>query len=71
MELNHINQYHFIIIKKKNQFNQHQFIISQIEYLPYHTMATSKYKDLGIPYRLENVKAMDKAKCEELEKKLI
>lgn len=40
----------------------------KIELLPYHTMALSKYEKLNIPYKLKNVKAMDKLKCEELEK---
>lgn len=38
------------------------------ELLPYHTMAISKYKNLGIPYRLKNTMAMDKERCLELEK---
>jgi len=44
--------------------------IRKIELLPYHTMAISKYKELGIPYRLEHIKSMDKEKCIELENKL-
>lgn len=45
--------------------------IQKIELLPYHTMGISKYKKLKIPYRLENVEAMDKEKCLELEKLLL
>ena len=41
--------------------------ITNIELLPYHTMAIDKYKKLGIPYRLDGVPDMDKAKCLELE----
>lgn len=44
--------------------------IEKIELLPYHTMAVTKYKKLGIKYRLENVPAMDKEKCKKLEKLL-
>lgn len=44
--------------------------IKKIELLPYHIMAISKYKELGIPYRLENIESMDKEKCRELENKL-
>lgn len=44
--------------------------IEKIELLPYHTMAIKKYKELGIPYRLSGVPAMDKKKCKDLEKYL-
>ncbi len=44
--------------------------IEKIELLPYHDMAKKKYKALGIPYRLEEVKPMDKARCKKLEKLL-
>lgn len=44
--------------------------IEKIELLPYHTMAIKKYKELGIPYRLSEVPAMDKKKCKDLEKYL-
>jgi len=42
--------------------------VENVELLPYHTMAKEKYKNLNIPYFLENTKGMDKIKCEELEK---
>ena len=41
--------------------------ISNIELLPYHTMAISKYEKLGIPYRLKGVPDMDKERCKQLE----
>lgn len=44
--------------------------IEKIELLPYHTMAIKKYKELGIPYRLSEVPAMDKKKCKDLERLL-
>ncbi len=44
--------------------------VEKIELLPYHTMAIKKYKELGIPYRLSEVPAMDKKKCKDLEKYL-
>lgn len=42
--------------------------VEKIELLPYHTMGISKYHELNIKYRLENVRAMDKKRCQELEK---
>ena len=41
--------------------------IERVELLPYHSMAESKYKDLGIDYRLKNTKDMEKEKCKQLE----
>lgn len=37
-----------------------------LEMLPYHTMGVTKYEQLGIPYRLEGVPQMDKARIPEL-----
>ena len=45
--------------------------VSKVELLPYHLLGVSKYKQLGIPYRLEGVPAMDKDKCDELYKVLM
>jgi len=44
--------------------------IEKVELLPYHSMAKKKYRELKIPYRLENFPDMDKKKCQELEKLL-
>ncbi len=43
--------------------------IKALDVLPYHTMGTVKYEQLGIPYKLEGVPAMDKDKA--VEKKQI
>ncbi len=42
--------------------------ITNVELLPYHTMAVEKYQKLNIDYVLKDTKAMDKNKCMELEK---
>ena len=44
--------------------------VERIELLPYHSMAKSKYQELGIEYRLKDVDNMDKDKCKQLEKLL-
>jgi pyruvate formate lyase activating enzyme len=41
--------------------------VDRIEILPYHTSGVSKYRELGIPYRLEGVEPMDKERAKELE----
>lgn len=55
-------------IYKLKEFIKNIKNVQNIELLPYHTMAKEKYKNLNIPYVLENTKAMDKLKCDELEK---
>lgn len=40
--------------------------IEKIEFLPYHTMAINKYKELNVDYKLKNTKAMNIKKCNEL-----
>ena len=44
--------------------------IEKIELLPYKTLGESKYKTLGINYRLAETPEMDETKCNELEKQL-
>ncbi|MCM0650659.1 pyruvate formate-lyase-activating protein [Clostridium swellfunianum] len=44
--------------------------VDKVELLPYHTMGVSKYEQLGIPYRLENLEPMDKKYTKDLEKQL-
>lgn len=41
--------------------------VDRIEILPYHTSGVKKYREMGIPYRLEGVEPMDKDKAKELE----
>lgn len=45
--------------------------IERVELLPYHLLGVSKYEQLGIPYKLNCVPAMDKGKCDELYKVLM
>ncbi|MDD3341809.1 MAG: pyruvate formate-lyase-activating protein [Bacilli bacterium] len=45
--------------------------IEKIELLPYQTLGTSKYEELGILYRLEGTPAMDAEKCKQLETYLL
>lgn len=42
-----------------------------LEMLPYHTMGVAKYEQLGIPYRLEGVEPMDKARIPALRKAVL
>ena len=39
--------------------------LKALDVLPYHTMGESKYKKLGIPYKLAGVPAMEKSKIPE------
>ena len=41
--------------------------VDRIEVLPYHTAGVKKYREMGIPYRLEGVEPMDKDRAKELE----
>lgn len=42
-------------LKRLKEFIDTLKTVDKIEVLPYHTMGTVKYKNLGIPYRLEGV----------------
>ena len=44
-----------------------QHLVERLEILPYHTMGKEKYKELNMPYLLENVDPMDKEKAKEFE----
>lgn len=41
--------------------------IDKIEILPYHKLGVCKYADLGRPYRIKNMEAMDKNKAKDFE----
>jgi len=59
----YLNSLHKELKKIKN--------IQKIDFLPYHTMGIEKYHELGIPYRYEQLEAMDKVKCQELYEKFV
>ena len=44
--------------------------VYKVELLGYHTMALNKYEKLGMKYKLDGVKAMDKKKLAKLQKTL-
>ncbi len=62
-----INDDEFHIVKLK-QWASKLNNVERIELLPYHSMAKSKYNELGIKYRLEDTPDMDKQRCKNLEK---
>ncbi|MBQ7880340.1 MAG: pyruvate formate lyase-activating protein [Clostridia bacterium] len=57
-------------ILKLKQFASTLNNVERIELLPYHSMAKSKYAELGIKYRLDTTPNMDKDRCKQLEKML-
>ena len=42
-----------------------------LDVLPYHTMGIKKYEELGIPYRLSGVPAMDPKRIPEIRKQIL
>ncbi len=58
-------------INKLKEFIKPLKNVEKVELLPYHLLGVSKYKQLGIPYRLDGVPAIEKDKCDELYKVLI
>ncbi len=44
------------------------FLVDRIDILPYHELGLPKYRQLGLPYRLEGVPPMDRERARELER---
>lgn len=57
-------------VLKLKEFAKKLNNVQKIELLPYHDMAKEKYKKLGIKYKLQDTKPMDKIIVKELEKML-
>ena len=57
-------------VLKLKHFASNLSNVERIELLPYHSMGKSKYKDLGIKYRLDTTPDMDKERCKQLEQLL-
>ena len=57
-------------ILKLKEFAKNIPNVERIELLPYHSMGISKYKELGIDYKLTGTPDMEKSRCVELEKLL-
>ena len=53
-------------IKSLIEFLKPYSVVEKIEWLPYHTLGVFKYKELGIPYPLEGVEAVKKARIQEI-----
>ncbi|MTI68947.1 MAG: pyruvate formate lyase-activating protein [Firmicutes bacterium] len=45
--------------------------VEKVELLPYHTLGINKYKEMGISYKLKNVKPMDERKLKILQSKIV
>lgn len=59
---------HLEALKKEiYQFNN----IEKVELLPYHTMGVHKYKNLNIPYALENIQDMNMGKIKKMQEEIL
>lgn len=57
-------------LKTLSQYLKKYSVVEKIEWLPYHTLGVFKYKELGIPYRLEGVEPLSKTRIEEIKNML-
>ena len=54
------------LLERLVEFVSHYSVVEKIEYLPYHTMALEKYKELGIAYPLDGTDALHQSRITEI-----
>ena len=55
-------------LRRTREFIDSLTSVEKVEVLPYHTLGVPKYKELGIPYRLEGVESPTPERIENAKK---